>query len=215
MKRRINLIPASERMRTTTDLGLLLMLVSVIVVIFGLGFGYFLLDNHLGGKERELADVQEQLNQVETQIAALRQYEAIKVQKDRVEAVVEGIYAGRTPISEVLTDISLVVPETIWFQSLTLEAADPTTDATSRAQAPKGGDISIAATTYTFEDVAQLLTRVKLVPSLKEVELVSAAGTEGGAGTQQDIKTFTMKGTVVDTSVEDELPLSEIQVEMP
>ena len=123
--RRINLVPPSERPRTTTDVGLLLMLVLTIVVVFGLGFGYYLLSNQLADKEQELADLEQQVAQVEAQVAALRQYEVVKIQRDQMEAVVQGIYSARTTVSGILDDISLVVPNTIWFQSLGLSVADP------------------------------------------------------------------------------------------
>ena len=125
MTRRINLVPPSERPRTTTDVGLLLMLVLTIVVVFGLGFGYYLLSGQLADKEQELADLEQQVAEVEAQVAALRQYEVVKIQRDEMEAVVQGIYSARTTVSGILDDISLVVPNTIWFQSLGLTVADP------------------------------------------------------------------------------------------
>jgi Tfp pilus assembly protein PilN len=219
MMRRINLVPPSERPRTTTDVGLLLMLVLTIVVVFGLGFGYYLLDNQLADKEKELTDLELQVAQVEAQVAALRQYEVVKIQRDQMEALVEGIYSARTTVSGILDDISLVVPNTIWFQSLGLSVADPVLasagDQAGLATNPSDDTLlTVGGTTYTFEDVAQLLVRFQLVPSLNGVELLSAAGNSGG-DTGQELKTFTISGSVVDTSPEEQLPVSQIQVDVP
>jgi Tfp pilus assembly protein PilN len=219
MMRRINLVPPSERARTTTDVGLLLMLVLTLVVVFGLGFGYYLLNNQLADKEQELADLEQQVAQVEAQVAALRQYEVVKVQRDQMEALVGGIYSARTTVSGILDDVSLVVPNTIWFQNLGLSVADPViaTAASQAGPATSPSDdtmLSVGGTTYTFQDVAQLLVRFQLVPSLKGVELMSAAGNSGG-DTGQELKTFTISGSVVDTSPDEELPVSQIQVDIP
>lgn len=215
MRRRINLVPLSERPRTTTDVGLLLTIAAVVVVVFGLGFGYFLLNNDLTAKKQELAGLEQQVSLVESQIAALRQYEVIKTQKDQVEALVEGIYAARTVMSDVLDDISLVIPESTWFQKLSLTAADPVPSTRTAARpSTQPTRVGIEGTTYSFEDVAQLLVRLQLVPSLKEVELVSASGSRLGDSEQQ-LKTFTMRGFVVDTFTDEPLPLSQVQVNTP
>jgi Tfp pilus assembly protein PilN len=218
MTRRINLVPPSERTRTTTDVGLLLMLALGIVVVFGLAFSYYLLDSHLADKEQELADLEQQVALVEAQVAALHQYEVIKVQKDEVEALVEGIYSARTTVSGILDDISLVVPNTIWFQNLGLTVADPVVVANGAPAGPVAGEeatsLVVEGTTYTFEDVAQLLVRFQLVPSLTQVELVAANG-ESGSDTGQGLKSFALQGSVIDTSTDEELPVSQIQVDVP
>lgn len=218
MRRRINLVPPAERTRTTTDVGLLLMMVLAIVVVFGLGFSYYLLDNQRAGKQQRLTDLQEQVAQVQKRAAALRQYEVVKAQKDEAETLATGIYGARTTISDILNDISLVVPGTIWFQNLSLTVADPVPGTAGGGKARGGSDpttINIQATTYTFEDVAQLLIRLQLVPSLKNVELVSARDEAQGATDTAGLKTFSMAGSIVDTSPEEGLPVSEIQVATP
>ena len=135
-----------------------------------------------------------------------------------MEAVVEGIYSARTTVSGILDDISLVVPNTIWFQSLGLTVADPVMADGTAGRTPSDPSedtmLSVEGTTYTFQDVAQLLVRFQLVPSLKGVELMSAAGDSGG-DTGQELKTFSISGSVVDTSPDEELPVSQIQVDVP
>ena len=125
MARRLNLIPPSERSRTTTDFGLLILIGVAIVVIFAIGFGYYLLNGTLTDREQELADLQQQNASLQAQLAELRQYGDI--QRDRVdtEEVVQGIYASRTLVSDILDGISLVVPENAWFQSVALTTLDP------------------------------------------------------------------------------------------
>ncbi len=219
MGRRINLVPPSERTRTTTDVGLLAMLVLGIVVVFGLVLGYYLLDGQLADKEQELADLEQQVAQVQAEVAALRQFEVISAQRDRVEALVEGIYSARTIVSGILDDISLVIPDTIWFQNLGLVVADPVVVISGAPAGPapdpsEGTSLTVDGNTYSFGEVAQLLVRFQLVPSLQNVQLVTASGSSA-EGADQEVKQFTMKGAVIDTSTEEILPLSEIRVDVP
>ena len=158
MVRRINLVPQSQRQRTTTDVGLLVLLGAIIVAVFALGFGYYLLNNSLADRENELADVQQQTAVLESQLTALQQYERLESERAGTEAVVQGIYAGRTLVSDILNAVSLVVPENVWFQSLSLTTTDPVVQGTAGAAVPAGtappsdNKLAINGKTYTFED---------------------------------------------------------------
>ena len=219
MTRRINLVPPSERARTSTDVGVLVMLVIGVLVVFGLGFGYYLLNSELSDKRAQLTVLEQQVAEVEAEVAALHQYELLAIQRDQVEAMVEGIYSARTTVSGVLDDISLVIPNTIWFQSLGLTVADPVVATAATAGGPvsdptAGTLLSVEGKTYSFEEVAQLLVRFQLVPSLVNVELLGASD-ETFEGATEELKAFSIKGSVIDPSPEEILPLSEIRVDVP
>ncbi|MBC7292733.1 MAG: PilN domain-containing protein [Thermoleophilia bacterium] len=220
MARRINLVPASERPRTTTDVGLLGLLALVIVVIFGLGFGYYLLSSSLSDRKHELADLQAQVSQLEVQVANLRAYERLQAQRVNVEKVVQSIFAGRTLVGNILDDLSLVVPENVWFQSLALTTADP--GAAKEEAAAAGGArtstavdtrMSIEGNTYTFEDVAVLLVRLQLIPELANIHLVSAGEPKGNTDPAKNVRGFTVDADVVNKQPADTpLPVSKVEV---
>ena len=216
MARRINLIPRSERPRTRTDWGLLAMVGLFIVVIFALGFGYYLFSNVLDGRQQELADLQLQTASLERQVEALQQYERLAAQREDVQAVVQGIYSGRTLLSDVLDAVSLVVPENAWFQSLQLTAADPVSaspSAVAGASAVTDGNITIQGQTYNFEDVSRLIVRLQLIPSITGVELTSANQIREATGSQLEIKGFSIGATVVNNKPASALPLTEVEVQ--
>jgi len=123
--RRINLVPPSERPRTTTDFGVLLLIVAVVIVIAALAFGYYSFKSSLSSKQDELAAVQQQNAQLQGQLETRQQYEALQGTRVQAEKVVQGIYAGRTIVSDILDELSLVVPDTAWFLDLTLTTPDP------------------------------------------------------------------------------------------
>jgi len=48
---------------------------------------------------------------LEAKVAALQAYERLAVDRASAETVVQGIYAGRTVVADILDDLSLVVPK--------------------------------------------------------------------------------------------------------
>jgi Tfp pilus assembly protein PilN len=213
VSRRINLIPRSERPRTTTDVGLLAMVGLIIVVLFAIGFGYYVFKGILADREQELADLQQQTAALQEQVAALEQYERLQVQRQDFQAAVQGIYASRTLVSEILEAVSLVVPENVWFQNLALSTADPSLVPPESAS-EASGPLTIEGQTYTFEDVARMVVRLQLIPSLQGVELSSAIQVSEAEGSTPEIKGFSLGASVVNVHADDAiLPLSDVEVE--
>lgn len=196
---------------------MLVMLGAGIVVVFALAFGYYLLNGTLGDREQELADVQQQTAILETQVAALRQYEVLQSQRAQTESVVQGIYANRTLVSELLDGISLVVPENVWFQSVSLSTSDPIViEPAAQATAGAVGDnkLAIEGNTYSFEDVAEVLVRLQLIPALSQVDLASAGVPRGATDPAADVKGFSIEAEVQNTQALDTpLPVTQVEVE--
>ena len=209
MARRINLVPQAERARTTTNFGVLGFVAAVIIVLFALGLGYYMFSNTLSDRKEELTAAKEETQKLQAQVNALAKYGQLDSERKRVEGVVESAYAGRTLVSEVLDKLSLVVPENVWFSSLSLGTPDPA------AQAAGGlGTFEIAGSTYSFEDVAQLLVRLQLVPALGSIKLASAAESTGSVDPTKEVKSFSISATVANTQAEDTpLPVSQVEVE--
>jgi Tfp pilus assembly protein PilN len=184
-----------------------------VIVLFALGLGYYLLSNTLDDREQQLADVQQQRELVEAQAATLQQYERLATDRARTEDLVQAVYAGRTLVADIIDAVSLVVPESVWFESLSMTTAEPTTmvGASGAASQSRGdSNVSIDGRTYTFEDVAQVLVRLQLVQALSEIDLGNAAS-EGDTG---ETKAFSIEATVVNTQDPDTpLPVSQVEVE--
>jgi Tfp pilus assembly protein PilN len=222
MPRRINLVPPGERPRTTTNVGVLALLVVLVLVVFGLGFGYYILKSGLSDRKAELQTAQQQTAQLQAQVQALQQYATLQTKRQAAEKIVQQVYAGRTLVAGVLNDVSLVVPETVWFQTFKLSTADPiaaTTNGLSpgagaAAQAAAANNVfSVEGDTYSFEDVANFLVRLQLIPSLQNVALAEAGQPKGNTDPDKDVKGFTIHGTVVNTQEQDTpLPLSQVEV---
>ncbi len=222
MVRRINLVPADQRQRTRTDLGFVAVGVLTVMVLLGLALGYFYYSGILSEKEAELADLQSQNAQLAAQVAALTKFQEIEVQRKAAEELVRIIYAGRTLVSEVLGDLSLVVPDNVWFGTVNLTAGDPPpapipglADAAAPAVVTHGS-LSISGNTYSFEDVARFLVRLDQIPSLGLVTLGSAGDPVGAVDPAKEVRGFAVTATVYNTQSENtQLPVSRVEVEAP
>lgn len=217
MARRINLLPHSERARTTTDFGMLAMVVAMLVVVFAVGLGYFVFSARLDTKERELADVRQQVTQLQSQVAALEHYSRLSAQTEQTEAVVQQVYASRTLVTPILDSLSLVIPEDAWFRNLSLETPDPVLQGGAVPGAtPTRATISIDGNTYGFDGVAQVLVRLQLLSALRDVTLVSAGEPRGTTDPALDVTGFTITAEVInDRPIDTPLPMSRVEVVSP
>ncbi len=210
MPRRINLVPRGERARTSTNVGMLALVVSAIVVLFALAFGYYTFSNSLSDRKAELEDLQQQRSTLDAQVRALDAYAQLAQQRKDTEAMVQGIYAGRTLVARVLGDISQVVPENVWFISMSLSTADLLVAESS------GNTLRLEGDTYSFQDVAQFLVRLQLVEALSGIDLVSAGDPLGPVDETKHVKGFSIAASINNTQEADApLPLSLVEVQGP
>jgi Tfp pilus assembly protein PilN len=86
-------------------------------------------------------------------------------QAPRLQAV-STVLSQRIAWDRILREFSLVLPPDVWIQSLSL---------TSPSQSPQNG-FAIQGTTYSYDSVARMLTRVDLIPDLSGVQLTSSSG---------------------------------------
>jgi len=226
--RRINLVPLDGRRGKKTDLGIVGIAAGSLLVLGAIGLSYFYFTGVAADKEAELADLQMQRQQIEAEIAQLAEYEALQLEVVRTEQLVQQVYAGRTLVSEIFGDMSLVVPDNVWLDSLALQApeipltvaaapegtaADPAAPAAPAA--PPGpavpGTVTIAGKTFDYDDVATMLVRLQQIPSLKNVSLAQA-NTDGDD--DEGLKTFSITAELVNKTqpADNPLPLTAVEV---
>lgn len=210
MARRINLVPQTERARTTTNFAMLGFVAAVMIVLAALGLGYYSFSGTLSDRKDDLTRVQQDLQALQSQVAALAAYGQIDAERANIERVVTGAYAGRTLVSKVLDDLGLVVPENVWFDSIDVTTLDPGIPPV----ATDTGEFTVSGNTYGFQDIAQLLVRLQLIPALGDIKLESAGIPTGNVDTTTGVKGFSIHATVTNTQPEDTvLPMSQVEVE--
>jgi len=218
--RRINLVPQEQRKRTEADLGMLILAAIGILVVGGVVLSYLSFSNTLVNNEDDLADMQAQNAQLQTQIAALAPYQELDQRRATVEQLVTTVYAGRTLVSEVLGDLSLVIPENVWLGTLNATAPSPppvlSEDAAGQgsAAAETEGSLALVGNTYSFEDVARFLVRLEQIPAVSTVSLGSAGQATGAVDPAKKVRGFTLQTVIRNTQAPDtQLPVSQVEVE--
>lgn len=213
--RRMNLIPAEYRRRTKTDVGLLLVVAAAIIVVAVVGFSYVHQRGVLTDREAELQDIRNERQQVEEQLQSLAEYEALEVRTRELEGVVQQVYSRRTLLSEILGDLSLLIPEDAWFQTLNMTAPDTPLPAEEGAETAnvQSGTLNVEGNTFSYEGVARFMVRLEQVPGLQEVVLSQTGEPRGAVDPEEDVKGFSMSAGVINTQPLDlGLPLSQVEL---
>jgi Tfp pilus assembly protein PilN len=176
-----------------------------LVLLAGLA-SYFLITN------ARVADKQQQVDELRGQLAALEQPQEKPVPQATDQTLVQerdnrtsalGVALGRRVAwDRLMRDVSLVLPADVWLTSLTASSATPT-DAVSAGgpppdptAAPSASSFQLAGFSKKQASVAELLSRLAVLPEIASVKLVNATSTEVGDETvYQFTITATLKAT--------------------
>jgi hypothetical protein len=185
---RINLLPPEERSRAAREQGLLLAIVGLIILVVALGAVYFMSYRQVQTKQTQINDVSAQVDVANVQLAALRPYQTMQVQRQAMATTAAQILNARVVVSNVLEEVSLLMPSGVSLQAMNLSVpsymvAGSTDMAAAAASTTTFGatpDISLTgdsngATLYAAHDqVATLLTQLGLMPQIMNIKLASA-----------------------------------------
>ena len=166
---RINLLPKEviERRRyegwyrwvVILGIGLTLIIVSV----------YLLLVFVVSSKTGELQSIQESSAQQRTLADQLSIFENQEQQFQARQKVAQTALSGVVNVGRVAADVSLVLPDEVWLDSLTI---DEKTGMTFSAQTPRTASES---DDVAYKSVAKTLVRLNELPELSDVWLNTAA----------------------------------------
>lgn len=150
--------------------------------------------------------------------SAVSQPVLLQERSDRIAALAAAL-STRVSLDRVLNEISLVLPEDAWLTAL--NATAPATVVTTAPLASGGAPpppsvassgpegVTIQGSTYSYDSVARVVSRLSVVPSLENVRLTAtalivpqeaqSAGANGSAPTQKagrPVVTFTISGSL-------------------
>jgi Tfp pilus assembly protein PilN len=188
---RINLLPAEERSRAAREQGLLLVIVGLIVLVVALGAVYFLSVRQVSSKQSQVNDTAAQIDVANVRLAALRPYETLQVQRQAMTLTAAQILNARVSMSNLLEEISLLLPSGVSLQSLSVNVPPymeaGASDTSSAASTTLSTDLTMAGTAtagtlYAAHDqVAALLTQLGLMPQIMNMKLASSTAATAGA----------------------------------
>lgn len=197
----VNLIPIDARrssgVQASWKLGPGYAVIALLAVAVGMTTFYVLSSNTIASRKAKLASLQTQVSQVQAQAAKLGSYVSFQKLAQNREETIRQVLTGRFDWHGALADLSRVVPSDTSLQSLTgtvasgasVSGAGGTAGAGGSAAALRG-DIAAPAfeltgCTKTQDDVARLMSRLRLVNGVQRVTLADSAkqsSSQGGAG---------------------------------
>jgi Tfp pilus assembly protein PilN len=179
----VNLIPADakrsggaaateSRLPTYLLLGVLTIAVALVTV-------YVLSSNKITQRKAQIGTLQAEVTQAQAQAAALNSYAQFSRDAQTRIGSVRQLAQGRFDWDGALVDLSKVVPA-----DTTLSAFTGSTTASSATTpgAAAGPTVELTGCTRSQDDVARLLSRLRLVDGVQTVTLNSSSKTGGSTG---------------------------------
>ena len=159
----VNLLPGDVKQRLKTrQLTVLVGMVSAVVIAGLLAF--FVLQSHkLASANGALADAQSQNQTLQAKVDSLKRFQDLADAKDAQQQTVQTAKAGSVQFSGVMHDLSMVIPSTVYLNSVT--ATLSLGDGASTAPTSGGiiGSIQFQGAASDHLAVAQWLTRLAQV----------------------------------------------------
>jgi Tfp pilus assembly protein PilN len=169
----VNLLPSELRAREATR-RLTSVVVIVGVIVLGLvGLFYFFQVMNLSRAQDDLA-AQEGVNQqLQAQVNDLQRFQELQSQLEAKQALVKSVFVGEVSWSNVLVDISHVIPSDAYLTSLTGLIAAPTATPTTGGSTLIG-NISFTGVVKETVPLATWLTRLEQVEGWENAWMTSA-----------------------------------------
>jgi len=184
--RAVNLIPADERRGgaggSGRSGGAVYVLLGVLAVAVLAVSAYVLTGNSVNDKTAELASASAKADSAEQQAAALKPYaEFAKLEQQRV-ATVKSLASSRFDWDRTLRQLSKVMPDNVWLASflatvkpgVTVDGSAASGDTGNIRQASQNPAIEMIGCTTSQDEVARLMTRLRLMGGVDHVVLSSS-----------------------------------------
>ncbi len=191
--KRINLLPSGEREKASREQGLAYALLGLVVLVVALGAVYLMFNRQVATKQDQVNDLQAQIQQVNTQVAALKWAQVLQSQRTSMTTTATQIYNARVDWSNILEELSLVIPDQVVLKELTAQvpaAMQPTVGGASSGASVSqstAADITLAGRADSHVSVASFMTRLGLMPQLTNVQLVSSTQNDTGGYVEYQI----------------------------
>jgi Tfp pilus assembly protein PilN len=196
--KRINLLPQEERVKASRERGLIWAILILVAVVVVLGLVYVKYRSDVSSKQNELTSIQNETAVVQAKIAELSPYATLQNQRTAMTEAAKGIYESSVPFSNLLQELSLVIPENVRLQNLQATvppAMLPGGTAPAPGTTTATTDVTFTGQTEDHRDVAEFMTRLGLIPQLMGITLASsteAASTATDAAATQTYNQFTV-----------------------
>jgi Tfp pilus assembly protein PilN len=188
----VNLIPRDARRGGVSPsslgkLGASHLLIGLLVVAVAMVSLYVLTNNTINSRKAQLSNLHAQISRVQTAVTRLQSYEKFEKLAQARESTVQEIAQSRFDWHGALSDLSKVVPANTTLDSLTATVSpNSSVGSGGGSSGTVRGDIvapafSLKGCTDTQDDVAQLMSRLRLINGVSRVTLEDSVGTPTGS----------------------------------
>lgn len=174
--RAVNLLPRDDDRRRRRQPGAVTLTavlggVLVTAVLAGL---FLTTSSKVSDRQAELDGVRAELAAIPPPPPAPAETGQLETEKSQRVALLGKALGARVAWDRVLRELSLVLPEDIWLESLSANAADPNFVPAPGATEPPKGQFTITGYSYSHDGVARLLARLSVLPELERPTLGSS-----------------------------------------
>ena len=160
-------------------------IVGLVVLVVALGAVYFMSYRQVSDKKVQLDTISGQVDVANVQLAALKPYAALQVQRQAMDVTAAQILNSRVIMSNVLEEVGLLIPSGVSLTQMNVTVpaymVAGSTDASALGiTTALGTDLTLVgdATGSTLYDahvqVATLMTQLGLMPQIMNIRLTSA-----------------------------------------
>jgi Tfp pilus assembly protein PilN len=173
--RAVNLLPRDEKRQRSQPGAVLLTAVLGGVLVTALLAGLFLTTSStVSDRQAEVDSLRAELAATPPAPEAPIDSRGLETEKSQRVVLLGKALGTRVAWDRILREISLVLPEDIWLESLTANAADPNFVPTPAATEAPSGTFTITGYSYSHDGVARLLARLSVLPQLDRPALGSS-----------------------------------------
>jgi Tfp pilus assembly protein PilN len=192
--RAVNLLPRDEkRQRQQPGAVLLTGVLGSVLVVAVLAGAFLMTSSKVSDRQAEVDALRAELAATPPAPQVPVDSSGLETQKNGRVALLGKALAVRVAWDRVLREVSLVLPEDIWLETLTANAPDPNFIPTpGKTEAPPGG-FTITGYSYSHDGVARLLARLSVLPELDRPTLGSSVIDKSKA---RDVVKFTISATL-------------------
>lgn len=173
--RAVNLLPRDEKRQRSQPGAVLLTGVLGSVLVVALLAGLFLAtSSKVSDRQAEVDALRAELAAIPPAPPAPAGNSGLETEKSQRVGLLGKALATRVAWDRILRELSLVLPEDVWLDSLSASAADPNFVPTPGATEAPSGVFTIAGYSYSHDGVARLLARLSVLPQLDRPALGSS-----------------------------------------
>jgi Tfp pilus assembly protein PilN len=198
MMRRIDLLPAAYAQKRKERRNLTLVIVAGFVAFLLLVGWWLYLGTQISDARDELAQVQAQNAQLQTQIDELQRFADLAAEVQAKETALQTVFAGDIDWPAILTEVAMVVPGEVWLNTLTAsagatEGASPVGTESAPVDISSDstfGRILFDGNSLSMPGVAKWMIRLESVKEFFAVYLNNATGAVSAGSTAPAVVDF-------------------------